>query len=87
MNLEAIFLTADYRVTQTKEAKQKREDEMYEMSKPLARYRDDKDLDDMLKNQDRAGDPMLAFIQKKQVSRDEKAGRKGQYNVYVLYSV
>ena len=47
------------------------------MSKPLARYKDDKDLDEMLKGQDRAGDPMLAFIQKKQVQREKKAGVKG----------
>ncbi|KAJ8305176.1 hypothetical protein KUTeg_017271 [Tegillarca granosa] len=35
------------------------------MSKPLARYKDDEDLDKMLKDQDRPEDPMLAFIKKK----------------------
>ena len=72
------MLVIAFRVTQTKEAKQKQEDELYEMSKPLARYKDDRDLDDMLRNQDRAGDPMLAFLQKKQIRKDEQAGKKGE---------
>jgi pre-mRNA-splicing factor CWC26 len=35
---------------------------LHEMSKPLARYKDDDDLDTHLRNQDRDGDPMLKFI-------------------------
>ena len=35
---------------------------MYEMSKPLARYRDDEDLHRMQKNQFRDDDPMLQLI-------------------------
>ena len=48
------------------------------MSKPLARYQDDKDLDSMLRDRDRAGDPMLAFMQKKRVKQDATSGKKGK---------
>lgn len=37
----------------------------YESGKPLARYSNDKDLDNFLKEQDRHGDPMLDYINKK----------------------
>lgn len=40
-------------------------DELYEMSKPLARYADDEDLERMLKERERYGDPMLKFMKKK----------------------
>lgn len=35
------------------------------MSKPLARYADDEDLEKLLKEREREGDPMLAFVKKK----------------------
>lgn len=41
------------------------EDALHEASKPLARYKDDEDLDALLRDQEREGDPMLAFIKKK----------------------
>ncbi|XP_033758584.1 BUD13 homolog [Pecten maximus] len=47
-------------------------DHLHEVNKPLARYRDDSDLDTMLREQDREGDPMLAFIKKKK----QKGGAK-----------
>lgn len=50
-----------------KSAQEKAADDLYEMSKPLARYRDDKDLETLLKERERAEDPMLAFIKKKAV--------------------
>lgn len=40
-------------------------DEMHEQSKPLARYANDADLDDYLKQQYRAGDPMAEYFQSK----------------------
>lgn len=52
---------------------------MREMAKPLARYKDDQDLDQMLKEQDRAGDPMLAFLKKKESNAMAKAGIKGTH--------
>ncbi|GAB1603157.1 BUD13 homolog [Argonauta hians] len=48
------------------------QDSVYEMSKPLARYKDDKDLDQMLREKIRDGDPMLAFIKKKKKKPDKK---------------
>ncbi len=43
-------------------AHEKVADELYEMSKPLARHADDEDLERMLRERERDGDPMLAFI-------------------------
>lgn len=40
-------------------------DEQHEQSKPLARYANDADLDVHLKQQQRDGDPMAAYIQSK----------------------
>lgn len=48
---------------------------MYEMSKPLARSKDDEDLDKQLKEMERADDPMLKFIKKKKSK--EKTKTKG----------
>ena len=47
------------------------------MAKPLARYRDDKDLDEMLREQERDDDPMLRFLMKKKSNQDKKSGKKG----------
>lgn len=47
---------------------------VHEMSKPLARYKDDEDLDAMLKEQDREGDPMLAYMKKKK-AKENTGGR------------
>lgn len=62
-------------LAQQEEQKQKLDEALHEVSKPLARYRDDEDLDAMLKAQDREGDPMLAFIKKKKI----KDARKGNF--------
>ena len=48
------------------------------MNKPLARYKDDKDLEQMLKDRERAEDPMLAFLQKKRAKQDVISGKKGR---------
>ena len=61
-------------VAQVKSAQEKAVDDLYEMSKPLARYRDDEDLEALLKERDRAGDPMLVFIKKK----EKITGRDGR---------
>jgi pre-mRNA-splicing factor CWC26 len=49
-------------------------DELHEMSKPLARYADDEDLERYLKEQEREGDPMLAYIRGKKRKDKAKAG-------------
>jgi pre-mRNA-splicing factor CWC26 len=46
-------------------AEEKIQEELYEMSKPLARYADDEDLERMLKARERDGNPILKFIKKK----------------------
>ena len=61
MNRNSSFFS----VAQVKSAMEKAADDLYEMSKPLARYRDDEDLEILLKERERAGDPMLSFIKKK----------------------
>ena len=50
-------------------------DELYEMSKPLARYADDEDLEKMLRERERDGDPMLAFMRKKSSLHPERRGK------------
>ncbi|XP_074653252.1 uncharacterized protein LOC141907490 [Tubulanus polymorphus] len=57
---------------QTEFKEQNVQDTLHEMSKPLARYKDDADLDEMLKNQERDGDPMLAFLKKKKSAKTKK---------------
>ena len=49
------------------------------MDKPLARYRDDVDLDKMLKDQERDDDPMLAYMKQKKAKQNIREGNKGGY--------
>lgn len=65
------------RVVQTKQNQEKVEDYLHEVDKPLARYRDDKDLEKMLKDQERDDDPMLAYMKQKKKKQDTKEGKKG----------
>lgn len=46
--------------------------DLREMSKPLARYADDEDLDKELREQEREGDPMLEYIKKKQIKEGKR---------------
>lgn len=46
--------------------------DLHEMNKPLARYADDKDLDSMLKAQDRDDDPMLTYIKDKEIKEGKR---------------
>lgn len=51
---------------------------MKEMQKPLARYIDDEDLDRMLREQEREGDPMANFIKKNKAKENKhKKGETG----------
>ncbi|XP_015429773.1 PREDICTED: LOW QUALITY PROTEIN: BUD13 homolog [Dufourea novaeangliae] len=52
---------------QVEDREEKLKDDLYEMSKPLARYADDADLDRRLREQEREGDPMLEYIKQKQI--------------------
>ncbi|XP_040563562.1 uncharacterized protein [Lepeophtheirus salmonis] len=49
-------------------------EDLHEMDKPLARSKDDKDLDEYLRNIERDEDPMLKYIRKKKVKIVEKNG-------------
>ena len=60
-------------------AEEKVKDELYEMSKPLARYADDEDLERMLKARERDGDPMLKFLKKKPKLTPTGKPKKGRY--------
>lgn len=66
--------TTHFSVTQSKSARKKLYDDLYEMSKPLARYAEDEDLEKRLKERDRDGDPMLAFIKKTRKVKMEERG-------------
>ncbi|XP_012710696.2 BUD13 homolog [Fundulus heteroclitus] len=57
---------------------QKLEDALHEAQKPLARHRDDEDLDRMLREQEREGDPMAAMLRRKK-ERNPNAQVKPRY--------
>ncbi|XP_018566533.1 BUD13 homolog [Anoplophora glabripennis] len=59
---------------QVEDQNQKIEEQLHEMSKPLARYADDEDLEKFLKEQEREGDPMLNYIRKKKRKDKVAAG-------------
>ncbi|KAK3703291.1 hypothetical protein RRG08_017335 [Elysia crispata] len=63
-------------VKQRQDKEAKLQDQIHEAMKPLARYSDDADLDAMRRLEERAEDPMLAFIQKRRKKEEEKAGVK-----------
>ena len=48
-------------------------DALHEAEKPLARYSDDADLDARLREQEREGDTMLAYIRKKKEKGNSKS--------------
>jgi len=50
-------------------------DALHEAEKPLARYSDDADLDARLREQEREGDTMLAYIRKKKEKGITKSKR------------
>jgi len=59
------------RVAQGAAEKERITEMAHEMNKPLARTKDDADLDSFLKDQDRDGDPMLAFLKKKKSAKSK----------------
>ena len=67
---------------QVEETEQRIADALHEMSKPLARYADDDDLDKFLKAQDREGDPMLDYIRSKQGDAISVVGTSMSFTFY-----
>ncbi|XP_066589750.1 BUD13 homolog [Prorops nasuta] len=57
---------------QVQDREDKLQDDLYEMSKPLARYADDADLDRRQREQEREGDPMLEYIKQKQIKEGKR---------------
>lgn len=53
------------------------EDALREAQKPLARHIDDEDLDRMLREQEREGDPMAAMLRRKKEKNAKSKGIKG----------
>lgn len=59
------------------------ESDLHEMSKPLARYGDDSDLDKLLRDKERLDDPMLQEIRKKR--EEEEKARNPNLKVFPKY--
>lgn len=53
---------------------QRLEDAVLEAQKPLARHRDDEDLDRLLREQEREGDPMAAMLRRKKERNPKTKG-------------
>ncbi|KAM9333388.1 BUD13 homolog [Pholidichthys leucotaenia] len=65
-------------LAQSQMQQQKLEDAVVEAQKPLARHYDDEDLDRMLREQEREGDPMAAMLRQKK-SRSIKTQERPHY--------
>ncbi|PSN57788.1 BUD13 protein [Blattella germanica] len=63
---------------QVEEQKENLQAALHEMSKPLARYADDDDLERHLRDQEREGDPMLDYIRSKKPEDSTKSRPKYQ---------
>ncbi|GAB0088708.1 hypothetical protein DMENIID0001_031720 [Sergentomyia squamirostris] len=74
MEKKAVYDRWGKGVKQVEDYRKKMDEESHEMSKPLARYSDDADLDNYLKQQEREGDPMLEYIRQKE--REKKKDSK-----------
>ncbi|XP_042656347.1 BUD13 homolog isoform X2 [Tyto alba] len=66
-------------LAQGRQQQQNVEDAIKEMQKPLARYIDDQDLDRMLREQEREGDPMADFIKKRKAKENKEKKEKPRY--------
>lgn len=69
---------------QVEDREEKLKDDLYEMSKPLARYADDVDLDKRLREQEREGDPMLEYIKQKQIKEGKRKPGKRIFRFHCL---
>lgn len=67
-------------LAQDRQQQQNVEDAIKEMQKPLARYIDDEDLDRMLREQEREGDPMANFIKKSKAKESKNKKVRPRYN-------
>lgn len=76
------------RLKQVAEEDERLKEEQYEMSKPLARYADDDDLDKTLKRKEISGlDPMLEYINRKKRKKEAKEGKGNFLCDYCRYKL
>lgn len=66
-----------FSLAQNQMHQQRLEDALLESQKPLARHYDDEDLDKMLREQEREGDPMAAMLRRKKDRNLKSQGVKG----------
>ncbi|XP_010176261.1 BUD13 homolog, partial [Antrostomus carolinensis] len=66
-------------LAQGRQQQQNVEDAIKEMQKPLARYIDDQDLDRMLREREREGDPMADIIKKRKAKENKEKKEKPRY--------
>ncbi|NXL61725.1 BUD13 protein, partial [Chordeiles acutipennis] len=66
-------------LAQGRQQQQNVEDAIKEMQKPLARYIDDQDLDRMLREREREGDPMADIIKKRKAKESKEKKEKPRY--------
>lgn len=71
VNINFVITIFIFRVKQVADAQEKYESDLHEMQKPLARYADDQDLENLLKSKVRDGDPMLDYIRKNKSADDD----------------
>ncbi|XP_061058482.1 BUD13 homolog [Eubalaena glacialis] len=67
-------------LAQRRQQQQNVEDAVKEMQKPLARYIDDEDLDRMLREKEREGDPMANFIKKSKAKESKNKKVRPRYS-------
>lgn len=73
-----------HRLAQGEMRQQKLDDALHEAQKPLARRYDDEDLDRMLREQEREGDPMAAMLRRK---KDKNKKTQGVQHSSTFYSL
>lgn len=68
-----MYFYVYHRLKQLNDRNEVLKNDLYEMSKPLARYANDEDLERELKMRDRDDDPMLAYCKKKEIEAGKRA--------------
>lgn len=87
LNVETSFYCEyiAFRLKQVEDYRSRLEGDLHEINKPLARYSDDKDLEEMLKKQERDGDPMLNYIRNKKESGADGTPCKCSLSFWVYF--
>ena len=73
--LQAAYSKWNKGLKQGQDQAKKLAEDLHEMSKPVARFAGDQDLEDHLRMQERDGDPMAQYLSKKKVQKDGQAPR------------